>query len=401
MLRDNYVLSTLLFLSLLCFVGKPLFYKLFVSRTSLYYSPLVHQRENLWEEESAIFLPSDLTLRRLEGYNFQTKNNGAKKKVCIGVTLYRRKTPYFYTLLFSLASSSKNIPHVTIFWHPFDAEDAANSTTVLSLRRLGLNIVRVDHFATLVTPPISFGFALEYFAKNENTCEMIFIIEDDAVAAVNWLSTTTKAISHLDAIDPKWVMLKLHRSDFSNFYDLSSLIFLLCIFFPLFLTASFILRHQNRNFKFHVVRTTIFSGLAILVLWILGRPLAPCFMNSLACNGILALEGDWDMTVTQAQAFNPRMASTFSSCMINTPVATSGVCWQVDLAMHRCLSKAGKSYTNCTIFETGLSGLWGLHPSVFQHTGIKNGNGHKTPLRISERWDEDGSTKTHFYSLYK
>jgi len=213
-MRDNFILLTLLILSLLSFVGKPLFYKFFVSRTSLYYSPLVNQRENLWEEESTIFLPSYLTLKKLEGYNFQTQLSAAKKRVCIGITLYRRKTPYVYTLLLSLASSSKSLPHITIFWHPFDDEDAANSTTIFSLRRLGLNIVRVDHFAPVVTPPLSFGFALDYFTERVNTCKMIFILEDDAVAAVNWLSTTTKAISHLDAVDPKWVMLKLHRSDY-------------------------------------------------------------------------------------------------------------------------------------------------------------------------------------------
>jgi len=78
--------------------------------------------------------------------------------------------------------------------------------------------------------------------------------------------------------------------------------------------------------------------------------------------------------------------------MAATPPRTSGMCWQVDLAMHHCLTPARAAPNPCDMKDRGFAGLYRLAPALFQHTGLVNGYGVTTALRINDAWDPTGAT---------
>ena len=167
-----------------------------------------------------------------------------------------------------------------------------------------------------------------------------------------------------------------------------------------------------------------FSATACAALWVAGRPSAPCVLNDKACVGMAALRRDMGMSPSQAQLFNPRSAFAFSACMARTPmpnVTTGHTCYQIDLAQHACLApQTATGYAaladgdaaacaalprapkpgavECAIRDTGLTGLWGVQPSVFQHSGLLSGSGG-VGLRVAENWDASGATLRAFAAL--
>jgi hypothetical protein len=167
-----------------------------------------------------------------------------------------------------------------------------------------------------------------------------------------------------------------------------------------------------------------FSAIACAALWFVGRPSAPCVLNGNACTGMAALRHDMGMSPSQAQLFNPRSAFAFSACMARTPmpnVTTGHTCYQIDMAQHACLApRTAAGYAaladgdaaacaalprapkpgadDCVMRDTGLTGLWGVQPSVFQHSGLLSGSGG-VGLRVAENWDASGATLRAFAAL--
>jgi hypothetical protein len=418
----GYAALLLLFgLLLWALLGQPLLRRAGSSR-SLYYSPL--GSEASWVTEHAALLPTAGTLAALRRVRFRSLNATQPGGLCLGVLLFRRSTPYIYTLLLSLAlkrlqasgSSPVDVPHsLAVYWVPSNATDASSSTIHTALQGLGVDVVLVgdprSSDAPIIGPPQLFAAAMQDMLQRSPTgaCRSLLVLEDDAAAELEWEAAVAAALAAADAVEPDWRLLKLHRPDTLNRWDWLSLALALLVFLALFLLCAYLVERSGsapppRPCRKHARTSLLLAFLLLLAMWLLGRSLAPCHFNHLACPGVHRLRDDFDMTCTQAQAFNPRTARAFADCMAETPSRgrDAFVCWQVDWSMHRCLVSvpADPSADKCSVrWQLGLVGLLGLHPSVFQHTGIINSYGEFTSLRISDTWDASGATLKAFMAL--
>lgn len=424
--------------------------------------------------------------RALGAVRFEHVNASAADRrtdrLCIGVMLYRRKVAAVWSLLVSLAlqrlafarargrgtdAAPVRLPHaLAVYWLPHDAADASSSASLRALYGLGYDVVRVDEgiaalrarqleacsaaegaasaselrgsgaaaegAGRLPTPPHAYGFALEdlLFRAAPGSCAGgVLMLEDDALAEVGWEERTRAAVAEVALRDPGWRFIKLHEPDTVNKWNAGGIAMALGCFAVVFSVAIVAALKiapapaaTTPSLLLLAAAVGCFTAAAFGMLWYAGRPSAPCALNPNACVGTTARRGDWDMSPSQAQLFNPHTAHHFGACMSRTPYATTGVCWQIDTAQHACLApRTAAAYTalsdgaaagcgalprvpkpgtdECAIPETGLRGLWGVQLSLFQHGGIVNSAGETTVLRVAEKWDISGETLRAFNNL--
>jgi hypothetical protein len=411
---------------------------------------------------------------RFEHVNVSTA--GRADRLCIGVMLYRRKAAAVWSLLVSLAlqrlafarargrgtdAAPALLPHaLAVYWLPYDAADARESASLRALYGLGYDVVRVDEGIAalrarqlaacgaasselrssgaaaegnmrLPTPPHAYGFALEDLlarAAPGSCAGGVLMLEDDALAEVGWEERTRAAVADVALRDPGWRFIKLHEPDTYNKWNAGGIAIAiggLAVLFSVAIATALTVAPKHAappTLLLRAAAVLCFTAAAFGMLWYAGRPSAPCALNPNACAGTTARRGDWDMSPSQAQLFNPHTAHHFGACMSRTPYVTTGVCWQIDFAQHACLApRTAAAYAalsdgaaagcsafprvptpgtdECVIRDTGLGGLWGVQLSVFQHGGIVNGAGAETLLRVSENWDLSGETLRAFDDL--
>lgn len=459
----------------------------FARGRAAYYSPATREPSAQWLRDHSAMMPDAPGVQRaLDSFRFERLNASSAAppgQLCVGVMLYRRKAAAVWSLVVSLALQrllaaralgggdprplAVPIP-LAVYWVPHDAADAQGSVAIAALRSRDYDVVRVDEgiaalrkrqladctragagagdasssgaaeegSARRPTPPRAYGFALEDMrarAAPGGCAGGLLMLEDDAVAEIDWEARVGAAVVEVARRDPEWRFLKLHNPDTFNKWDVGGLLLLFLSFAALFGCAAFassplpprsaaarplLLADLARR----AAASGALSAAALAVLWYAGRPLAPCVLNSNACAGLFMKRGDVDMSPSQAQLFNPRTVHAFGGCMSRTPYVTDGVCWQIDFAQHACLEpRTAAGYArlaagsadgceafprppepaagDCSLRDTGLTGLWALQPSVFQHAGLVGGNGRVGILRVAERWDEAGSTLREFSQL--
>ncbi len=453
---------------------------------ALYYSPGVHAPTALWVRDHAALLPGAPGVRRALGAvrfeHVNTSVSGRADRLCIGIMLYRRKAAAVWSLLVSLAlqrlafarsrghgtdATPVVLPHaLAVYWVPHDAADSRDSATLRELYALGYDVVRVDKGIAALrsqqleacsategaassstlrgsdaaaeggdrfpTPPHAYGFAMEDLltrAAPGSCAGGVLMLEDDALADVGWEARTRAAVSEVALRDPGWRFIKLHEPDTYNKWNTESIALALgclAVFFSAaIVTAQKVSPEPASSSPSLCCRAAIvacFTATSFGLLWYAGRPSAPCGINPNACSGITPRRGDYDMSPSQAQIFNPNNMRSFGACMSRTPYVTSGVCWQIDFAQHACLApRTAAAYLalgdgaaagcgalpraprpdtdDCVIRETRLTGLWGMQPSVFQHGGIVNSAGMEAILRVAENWDISGETLRAFREI--
>lgn len=309
----------------------------------------------------------------------------------------------------------------------------------------------------LVTPPHAYGFALDTMRSRQRACSAYVMIEDDVVAASGWEQELRRQLDEVSRADPMWRQLKLFTSNeheqLSNFALFSVFVTVLGIAVIAYFRQQLLRLCQRLRTAGQLLPPALAStkdvhadrGAAVITLCaltilaatcayfvaVLQLARIPCPLNGRACPGLRHLNHHAyrALILTQAIAYSPRTAASFAACMSLAPIPRddSPVCWQVDLAMWRCLAASDDVYAGyvsdtfpsagfnverraAEANGTGLDGFvplplldpgrnhectwpavlptWhGLYeavPNLFQHVGLFNSFGQARQLLVSD-----------------
>ena len=300
-----------------------------------------------------------------------------------------------------------------------------------------------------------FGFALRDMARRAGAagCKYALMIEDDVVAAVDWEAQLRAAVAAAATRDPAWRMVKLFVPSYFNAWTARDAAFWLPVLFCFYAAALVAAeaaaaalprrlppcallppparrrvpaRERARAVAAAAALAT--AGAAAFFLFA-GRAAAPCAANADACAGVAPLDTVEGAVFSQAQVFNVATLGAFATCLERTPrvpprataalpKARHDTCWQIDLAMARCLARTGAgpldddagcaalprtptAADECAPTTAAFpgAGAYRARPSVFQHVGILDAGGGLKGLRVSYEWAARGATLAALKSL--